>query len=48
MLTVRVGDFGGFTRLVARVARDAGVTLFEVAPSDDSLESVFEYLTTRR
>ena len=31
-----------------RVARDAGVSLFEVAPTDDSLESVFEYLVTRR
>jgi hypothetical protein len=30
------------------VARDAGVSLFEVAPSDDSLESVFAYLTSRR
>jgi ABC-2 type transport system ATP-binding protein len=48
MLTVRVSEFSGFTRIVARVARDSGVSLFEVAPSDDSLESVFEYLTSRR
>jgi ABC-2 type transport system ATP-binding protein len=47
-LTVRVAEFGGFTRSVARVARDASVTLFEVAPTDDSLESVFAYLVTRR
>ncbi|MBA2380483.1 MAG: ABC transporter ATP-binding protein [Chloroflexi bacterium] len=47
-LTVRVSEFSGFTRIVARVARDAGVRLFEVAPTDDSLESVFEYLVTRR
>jgi ABC-2 type transport system ATP-binding protein len=47
-LTVRVGEFSGFTRNVARVARDAGVSLFEVAPDDDSLESVFAYLTSRR
>jgi ABC-2 type transport system ATP-binding protein len=47
-LTVRVTEFSGFTRIVARVARDAGVSLFEVAPTDDSLESVFEYLVTRR
>ena len=47
-LTVRVGEFSGFTRIVARVARDAGVSLFEVAPTDDSLESVFAYLTSRR
>jgi ABC-2 type transport system ATP-binding protein len=47
-LTVRVAEFGGFTRAVARVARDAGVSLFEVAPTDDSLESVFAYLVSRR
>jgi ABC-2 type transport system ATP-binding protein len=47
-LTVRVTEFSGFTRIVARVARDAGVSLFEVAPTDDSLESVFAYLVSRR
>ncbi len=47
-LTVRVGEFSGFTRAVARVARNAGVSLFEVAPTDDSLESVFDYLVSRR
>jgi len=48
LLTVRVHEFAGFTRAVARVARDASVSLFEVAPTDDSLESVFAYLVTRR
>ena len=43
-LSVRVAEFRGFTTSVARVARDAGVSLYEVAPSDDSLESVFAYL----
>jgi ABC-2 type transport system ATP-binding protein len=47
-LTVRVAEFSGFTRMVARVARDAAVSLYEVGPTDDSLESVFEYLTSRR
>jgi ABC-2 type transport system ATP-binding protein len=47
-LTVKVAEFGGFTRAVARVARDAGVSLFDVAPTDDSLESVFAYLVSRR
>jgi len=47
-LTVRAAEFRAFTTSVARVARDAGVSLFEVAPSDDSLESVFAYLTSRR
>ena len=41
-------DFGAFTRAVAaRRARRRGVTLFEVAPTDDSLESVFSYLVRR-
>jgi ABC-2 type transport system ATP-binding protein len=47
-LTIRVSEFSGFTRSVARVARDADVRLLEVAPTDDSLESVFEYLVSRR
>jgi ABC-2 type transport system ATP-binding protein len=47
-LTVRVAEFAGFTRAIARVARDASVTLHEVAPTDDSLESVFAYLVSRR
>ena len=47
-LTVRASEFSGFTRIVARVARDAGVRLLEVAPTDDSLESVFAYLVSRR
>ena len=47
-LAVQVSEFSGFTRIVARVARDADVRLFEVAPTDDSLESVFEYLVSRR
>ena len=47
-LMIRVSEFAGFTRAVARVARGAGVRLLEVAPTDDSLESVFEYLVSRR
>ena len=47
-LAIQVSEFSGFTRIVARVARDAGVRLFEVTPTDDSLESVFEYLVSRR
>ena len=47
-LTVRVAEFGGFTRAIARVARESAVSLFEVAPTDDSLESVFAYLVSRR
>jgi len=47
-LTIRVQEFGGFTRAVARVARDASVSLFEVTPTDESLESVFAYLVSGR
>jgi ABC-2 type transport system ATP-binding protein len=43
-LTVRAGDFNGFTRAVAPLAQRLDVTLFEVLPVDESLESVFEYL----
>jgi ABC-2 type transport system ATP-binding protein len=48
MLMVRVNEFSGFTGIVARVARASNVSLFEVAPTDDSLESVFAYLVSRR
>jgi ABC-2 type transport system ATP-binding protein len=41
---IEVGDFGAFARRLPQVARDAGVRLHEVAPTDESLESVFAYL----
>ena len=47
VLSVRTSDFGAFTRSVPRVARDEGITLFELLPTDDSLESVFSYLVRR-
>ena len=37
-------DFGRFTVVLPRVARDAGIRLLQVSPSDESLESVFSYL----
>jgi ABC-2 type transport system ATP-binding protein len=43
-LTVRAGDFAGFTRAVAPLAAKLDVTLYEVLPVDESLESVFAYL----
>ncbi|KRV47222.1 ABC transporter [Wenjunlia vitaminophila] len=43
-LRVQAVDFRGFTELLPRVAKDAGIRLFEVSPSDESLESVFSYL----
>jgi ABC-2 type transport system ATP-binding protein len=47
LLAVRTSDFDAFTRLVAPVARTAGITLYELTPTDDSLESVFSYLVRR-
>ncbi|GAB3657380.1 ABC transporter ATP-binding protein [Actinocorallia lasiicapitis] len=43
-IQVEATDFQRFTWLLPRVAKDAGVRLWEVAPSDESLESVFSYL----
>jgi ABC-2 type transport system ATP-binding protein len=47
ILTVRASEFAAFTMLLPRVARDAGITLFELRPTDESLESVFAYLVRR-
>ncbi|REE98166.1 ABC transporter ATP-binding protein [Thermomonospora umbrina] len=44
---VEAVDFRRFTRLLPRLARDSGVRLWEVSPSDESLESVFAYLVAR-
>jgi ABC-2 type transport system ATP-binding protein len=46
-LVVRTSDFGRFTQRVSSLARGAGISLFELAPTDDSLESVFAYLVGR-
>ena len=46
-LSVRSEDYAGFTRLLPRVARDTGISLFEVHPADESLERVFGYLVRR-
>ncbi len=46
-LAVRAADFATFTRELPVIARDAGVRIFELAPMDESLESVFDYLVTR-
>jgi len=43
-LRVQAVDFGRFTELLPRVARDAHVRLLQVSPADESLESVFSYL----
>jgi ABC-2 type transport system ATP-binding protein len=46
-LWVQTSDFASFTHDLPRVARQAGIRLLEVAPTDDSLESVFGYLVRR-
>ena len=43
-LDVRTTDFVAFTAAIARTARGCGVTLHELRPADESLESVFSYL----
>ena len=46
-LDVRTTDYGAFTAAIASVTRESGVTLTELRPSDESLESVFGYLVSR-
>jgi ABC-2 type transport system ATP-binding protein len=44
VLQVHASEFLRFAELLPRVARDAGIRLYEVTPADESLESVFSYL----
>jgi ABC-2 type transport system ATP-binding protein len=46
-LVVRCSDLGTFSHVIPRLAKEAGVTLLELAPTDESLESVFSYLVRR-
>ena len=43
-LRIQAVDFGRFTALLPQVAREHGIRLLTVSPSDESLESVFSYL----
>ncbi|MFJ2190707.1 ABC transporter ATP-binding protein [Kitasatospora sp. NPDC087861] len=45
-LRIEAVNFQGFTTLLPRVARDAGIRLYTVSPADESLESVFSYLVS--
>ena len=47
VLNLRTGDYGALTRAVAPAAQRAGVSLLELRPADESLESVFSYLVRR-
>jgi ABC-2 type transport system ATP-binding protein len=46
-IIVKTSDLLTFAHLAPRLAREAGVTLYELAPTDESLESVFSYLVRR-
>ena len=46
-LTIRTARFSDFVRAAPRVARSSGITLRELVPVDESLESVFSYLVNR-
>ena len=41
---MRTSDFGAFCEQIAVLTRDHGITLRELLPTDESLESVFGYL----
>ncbi|MFJ9826970.1 ABC transporter ATP-binding protein [Streptomyces sp. NPDC101160] len=45
-LRIQAVDFGRFTALLPKVAKEQGIRLHTVSPSDESLESVFSYLVT--
>ena len=47
ILTVSTRDYGSLTRNVGPAAQRAGVSLLELRPADESLESVFSYLVRR-
>jgi ABC-2 type transport system ATP-binding protein len=47
VLRVRTGDFAAFTRRLPAIARERNVRLYEVMPTDESLESVFSYLVAQ-
>jgi ABC-2 type transport system ATP-binding protein len=46
-LTVRSFDFLRFARLAPRLARRLGISVYQLEPTDESLESVFSYLVQR-
>jgi len=46
-LTVRTSQFADFTHAAPRLAKAQGITLQELLPTDESLESVFSYLVKR-
>ena len=47
VLSVRTRDYGALTRAVGPAAQRAGISILELRPADESLESVFSYLVRR-
>ncbi len=47
-ITLDTNDVDGFGRTIAPLARELGVRLDEIVPTDDDLESVFRYLVEQR
>jgi ABC-2 type transport system ATP-binding protein len=45
-IEVEASDFGRFSEVLPRLAREHGIRLLEVSPTDESLESVFAYLVS--
>jgi ABC-2 type transport system ATP-binding protein len=46
-IILRSSDLEAFSHVAPRVARETGVSVFELSPTDESLESVFSYLVRR-
>jgi len=46
-IIVRTSERSTLTHHLPRAARDAGIRLLEIRPTDESLESVFSYLVER-
>jgi len=46
-LAVRTSDYAGFARALPALARACGVSILELRPTDEDLESVFGYLVQR-
>jgi ABC-2 type transport system ATP-binding protein len=45
-IELEASDFGRFSEVLPRLAREHGIRLHEVSPTDESLESVFAYLVS--
>jgi ABC-2 type transport system ATP-binding protein len=46
-LSIHASDLAGFVSAAPRISQTNDITLFEVLPADESLESVFSYLVER-